>query len=134
MAKNVIEDANGSHPTTQASEGLPLRTSSLPTLGGNKSATPVPPLRSRDQNPTSEVNAGKDKERPIYVSVRPPLKDTSSSDTLVLGEEQVLSPLSLPSSVEGIGTSKVGEHPDRRLRQCSENDRPCSPRSTPDGK
>lgn len=101
-----------------------LRTSSRATVGSNESDTAVSPLRFRGQNRTSEVNSGKEREQPIYVSVRPALKDASSEDTLVSGDDDGLSPLSLPRSIDSAVLSKVNEGLEGRVKQCSENEPP----------
>lgn len=101
-----------------------LRTPSLATLGSNDSDTPTSPLRSRSQNPDS--NPGMNKNEHVYVSIRPALNDSTSSDTLVSGEEDLLSPLSLPRSIDSAMLSKIDERLGRQLRADSENQAPKS--------
>lgn len=124
LARSVIDDANG-NSSPKASKGTPiLRTSSLATLGSNDSGTPVSPLRSQNQNRISETNAGKDKEHEIYVSIRPALKDSASDDTLVSADEDALSPLSLPRSIDSAMLSRVDERLGRQMRDGPENQAP----------
>lgn len=124
LARNVLEDAES---TPSPISPTNPNTSSLASPEGSESGTPVSALRSRSQNYTSESNSAK--EHTVYVSVRPTLKGVASDDTLVLSEHEVLSPISLPRTIDST-LSKVDGSVGRRLRDESENQAPNHPETS----
>jgi len=102
-----MDNANGISSSSTSKETPHLRTSSLATLKSNESNTPTSPSKPLIQYPEHTPENGKDEN--VYVSIRPALNNVASDDTLVTGEEEVLSTLSLPRSVDSAKFSKIDE-------------------------